>query len=186
MQIDDAVHAWKKAWAVNANTAAFAAKIPTITEPTNDGVVNLVGSGLAIPRRMLCCFFGLGADNDAASVRIIGWKKIGQDQPQSIPLWIPLIVGEFTLIFSTITGVAGAPVLNTERFADTIAPVAARNPDRVIGAGTAINSDLALTSPTTNVGPGFIDFPIRAFEKIEFSFAQTVNNPPCNALFALY
>lgn len=183
MQIGNLARAFQKALTTNNNDSAFASRIPTITEPVNDGVITLGGE---VARRMLVVPYGLGSDNDAFSLRIIGWRHIGAGVPQSIPLWVPIILGEFTCICSTIVGVATAPVLNTERFCDTIAPVAARLADLVIAAGTAINSEVAVLSPTGNAGIAYLDLPLKGFEKVEFTFDQTTGTPTMNCLVTFF
>jgi hypothetical protein len=174
----------RRVWGTNANTSSFASKIPTVTEPTNDGVLNLnpVVSGTCVPRWARILVIGLGADNDVASMRVIGWCKVKKDG--STDLWVPVVIGEFACTFSAAVGVAGAAVLNTERFADTITPVAARLRDDVIAAGTAINSEYGVLSPTGDL-VAHIMLPISAFDKLEFCFDQTTNSPTCNAIVTL-
>jgi hypothetical protein len=167
----------KRAWATNANTSSFASKIPVLAEPTNDGVVAL---GDTNANRVRVYVVGLGADNDTASMRVIGWTRAFASG--LLPLWIPVILGEFACTFSAAVGIAGSAVLNTERFADTITPVAASLPDRVIGAGTAINSDVKIFSKANDL-IAYIEMPILGFEKLEFTFDQTLNTPTLNALY---
>lgn len=176
----------RRAWATNANTSSFASRIPTITEPTNDGVIRLrppVDEGGRVPSWARIMVIGLGSDDDAASMRVIGWERVLLDTKKD--LWIPVILGEFACTFSAAVGVAGAAVLDTERFADTITAVAARFHDRIIAAGTAVNSDVSVISPTSDL-IAHITLPIRGFEKLEFCFDQTTNSPTCNAIVSLF
>lgn len=183
MQIGNLARAFQKALTTNNNDSAFASRIPTITEPVNDGVITLGGE---VAERILVLPYGLGSDNDAFSLRVIGWRHIGPGVPQSIPLWVPVILGEFACICSTIVGVATAPVLNTERFCDTITPVAARLADRVIAAGTAVNSDCAILSPTGNAGIAALELKLKGYEKVEFTFDQTTGTPTMNCLISFF
>ncbi len=176
-----AVRNLARAWATNANTSSFASKIPTITEPVNDGVVYLRGIGLPSPRQMKIIPIGLGSSNDGYSLRVIGWNRV--QLSGKTDLWVPHILGEFTVLLGAATGVAGSAVLDTELFADTIAPVAARLPDNVIAAGTAINSQVQVISPVNDTVAHLIN--VSGCEKVEFCFDQTTNTPTCNVLWAL-
>lgn len=181
MQISRIVRRWA---AANIDATSFASKIPTITEPVNDGVMDLraLQTGIVVPELIKLWVIGLGADNDVASIRIIGWHQVVKTSTNT--LWVPTIIGEFSCTFSTCVGVAGAAVLDTERFADTIVPVAARLADQVIAAGTATNSLVGVCSPANNT-PGHIILPISGFEKIEFTVDQTTNTPTVNILYSL-
>lgn len=187
MQLETLARPFLKAWATNANTSSFASRPSTVTEPTNDGVVSLTvtaGGGI-IPSQMKIFPYGLGSSNDGFSLRILGWNHIGPSGPQSTPLWVSGTLAEFTVLLGAATGVAGSPVLNTELFADTIAPVAARLPDRVIAAGTAVNSDIRICN-VANDTPTYIIMPTYGCEKLEFLFDQTTNTPTMNCLIAFF
>lgn len=168
--------------ATNENASSFATRIPTITKPINDGVLDLTKNGNVIPCEIVLWPILLGSDNDVSSMRLIGWNSVLLDT--FVTLWVPTIIGEFVCTASTCVGVAGAAVLNTERFADTIVPVAARNEDLVIGAGTAVNSETAVLSPTNDT-PAHIILPIRAFELFEATSDQTTGTATFNVLYRL-
>lgn len=177
-------HPYQKAWAANANTSSFASKIPTTTEPTNDGVVDLVnrmGGGM-VPERVLVLPYGLGSNNDAASMRVIGWRHIGSGISPGV-LWVPTILIEVACTFSAAVGIAGAPVLNTECFADTITVVTQRLISGTISAAAASLGMSEIFSPTNDLVAQLI-IPVLGFEKLEFTFDQTTNTPTCNALIA--
>jgi len=171
----------RRALATNANTSSFASKVPTITEPSGDGVINLIDGTVEHPCELKLIPFGLGDENDAFSMRILGWSKVMLNG--STDLWVPVIIGEYTCVISTAVGVAGAAVLATERFADTLAPVAARQADGTIAAGTAVNTDHKVISPVGNL-IGHIVLPVYGFAKVEFQFDQTTNTPTMNTLYA--
>lgn len=189
--------AFKKAWTANANTSSFASRIPTITEPTNDGVLDIKGDGLVVPSQMLIIPYGLGADDDAADMRVIGWRHAGPVDLQggTRALWIPTILGEFNCTFSTAVGVAGSFVLNTERFADTItiqalATTGGRQPtfQGADTTGTPLKyyfGDIRIFSIANNL-IAYVSMPTYGCEKIEITFDQTTNNPTCNALVAFH
>lgn len=185
MWLEEQIRPAVRVLTTNSNDAAFPSKVPTITEPINDGVYDLAGKGvgLIVPQCMKLWFIGLGANNDAFSVRILGWTRIGSG-PNAGTLWFPTIIAEFTCVMGNFIGVAGSPVLDTEFFADTIAPVAARIRDRKIAAGTSLNSNYDILSPANDT-PGHVIMPIRGFEKLEFIFDQTINTPTMNVLMSL-
>lgn len=190
MELNTFARPFKKALSTNSTASSFASKIATVTEPTNDGVLDLTAGGTAgpggfVPVRMFLLPYGLGSSNDGFSMRVIGWRHIGAGPPQGIWLWVPVILGEFACLLGAMTGVATAPVLNTECFCDTITPVAARLPDRVIAAGTAVNSDTAVSDPANDTS-AYIDMLLRGVEKVEFTFDQTTNTPTMNTLVSFY
>ncbi len=168
--------------AANENASGFATKISTTTEPTGDGVLDLARLGGSVPCKILLVPFLLGGDGDTTVMRVIGWSSVSLASVNT--LWVPVILGEFTLTASTAVGVAGAAVLNTERFADTIVPVAARIEDAVVGAGTAVHSDVNVLSPTNDT-PGHIIMPLRGMHKIELTSDQTGGTSTFNCLYKL-
>lgn len=172
----------RRALATNANTSSFASKVPTIAEPTNDGVLNLTADGLFVAKKIKLWPIGLGSNNDAFSMRVLGWHVCLLDGSKN--LWFPTPIGEFACTISgTAIGVAGSAVLATEMFADTITPVATKIRDRVIGAGTAVNSNYEIESPTDDTIAHII-MPIMGFQKLEFQFDQTTNTPTMNVLYS--
>ncbi len=164
--------AFKKALATNSTQTSFASKIPTITEPTNDGVHDLAKNGGVAPNGIVIVPYGLGADDNAFAMRIIGWRKIGND-PLTW-LWIPVVIAELTCTMSSVTGIAGRQVLNTEFFCDTLALVTGND-----------DVSIDIVSPTGNVvAHAVVD--AKGFQKIEFSFDMTTGNPTsANCLFAV-
>ena len=183
----DEFRAFKKAWATNADTSAFASRIPTTTEPSNDGVVSLRASdaGVVVPARVLLLPYGLGADNDAFSMRVIGWRRIGSGVSPANVLWIPIILGEFACTISAAVGVVGSPVLNTERFADTITVVKQPKTTDTDSVGAASRGDNFIYSAAGDL-IAFIDMLVLGCDKLEFTFDQTTNAPTTNVLYAFY
>ncbi len=171
-----------KAKATNESTGTFASKIPTVTEPTGDGVHDLVGPGLLVPQRMLVIPYGLGSDDNAGQVRIYSWKKINDESQNNPTLWVPFCIAGLTVTFSTAVGIAGSPVLNTERFADTFGITSGFEP--TITADTTREGSILLQSIGSNL-IGFAIVPLYGAQKVEFTFRQTSGTPTMNALFAL-
>lgn len=165
----------------NENASGFASKIPTVTEPTNDGVLNLTSSGILVVQNIKLWPILLGSENDVSSMRIIGWHRILLDG--STTLWMPTPIGEFVCTASATVGVAGAAVVATERFCDTITPVAKMTRDQVIAAGTAIGSNYEVMSPTVDLIAHII-MPLSGFEKIEVTSDQTTGTSTFNVLYS--
>lgn len=178
-----------RALAANANTSAFTAKAPTVTEPTNDGVISLHtfnAGGAAVPAKAMFWPIGVGADNDAYSLRVIGWRRLGNGAVTGFQtIWVPSIIAEVSCTLSGAVGVANSPVLATERFADTITIVAARQLVAIDtdSAGAASRGTVQILSPTNDT-PGFFTAELCGCEKIELLFDQTTNTPTGNALVA--
>jgi hypothetical protein len=175
--------------AVNESATGFASKVPTITEPTGTGadassaaVLNLTNNNQLVPAYIKLLPILLGADNDVSSMRVIGWHRALLDGKTT--LWIPHIIGEFACTASTAVGVAAAAVLNTERFCDGIAHVAARSLDQKIAAGTSVGSKYE-TVILANDTPALIVMPLYGFEKIELTSDQTTGTSTFNCLFSL-
>ncbi len=175
MLIETATHPWKKALTTSATDTSFPSRIPRATEPTHDGVHALSASpyngGLA-QNGLVLVPYGLGDDDDVFAMRVIGWRRLGDDIATLI--WVPVILAELTCTMSTAVGLAGRLILNTERFCDTIALVTG-------------NDDVSvdIVSPTGNViAHAILD--LKGFQKVEFTFDTTTGDPTnCNCLFAL-
>lgn len=175
-------------WAgTNLNTTSFDSKIPTITMPTASATAAVLdlndqrATGALTPKWLKLFFLLLGADNDAASFRLIGWNRAVKSG--STDLWMPQPFAEFACTGSACVGVAGAAVLNTERFADTIAPVALKIEDIKIAAGTSLMSDAYVYTPADDTA-GHVVISTRGFELLEFSLDQTTNTPTGNILYS--
>lgn len=183
---------FRKARSTNATDTSFPSKVPTITEPSGGGVLDLTegGQGL-VPESLVVLPFGTGDDNDVFDMRVIGWRRIvGGPNPGDI-LWVPCIIAQVTATLSAAVGVAGAPVVATERFADTLAvtvegvtrdgELTAADAETFTSSGTTV-----ITSPANDT-PAFFEVCVKGFEKIEFTFDTTTGDPTgANALVAAY
>lgn len=187
-----------KALPTNAASAAFTAKTvcttgltPLGNAPTQAamdavGLVRIAaegGSGGYVPTWARIYPYGLGSDNDGFSLRLWGWFHIGAG-PDGAKLWMPTILGEFTALISGFVGVAGAPVLNTERFADTIG-IVALDGEYTITADVTRFGTVQLFTPANNT-PGCVQVPLRGAEWIEWDFDQTTGTPTMNVLYQLF
>ncbi len=183
MQLETLSRPFQKALTTNSAATSFASKIPTITEPANDGVINLVAGGNSVPQRMIVLPYGLGADNDVFDLRIIGWRHIGAGPTAAAVLWVPTILAGLTCTISAVVGIALAPVIETERFADTIT-LTANTAEPTITAATTRQGTVLIHSPTTDFAPAYAIVTLYGVEKVEFSFDPTTNTPTMNALIA--
>ncbi len=174
--------------AVNENASGFVSKIPTITEPTGGGttatgaaVLELTKNTLHVPKRMKLWPILLGSSNDVSSMRMIGWHRV--TLAGLTTLWLPTIIGEWVCTAGAAAGIAGAAVLDTELFCDTIVPVAARTRDQVIAAGTSLGSQYEVLSTVGDLIAHLI-VPIAGFEKLEFVSDQTTGTSTFNVLYS--
>jgi hypothetical protein len=184
MRIDQNTSPLKKALAANASTASFASKVATIIEPVNDGVLNLRDSGgVVTPMWVKLLPYGLGADEDGYSLRLLGWQKLGTGPGPNDVLWIPQALAEVACVLSQAVGVAAAPLLNTERFADTITVTTQALFTDVDSGGASARGTLEVYSPTADLIAWF-KVPIQGVEKLELQFSRTVGTPTMNCLYA--
>lgn len=178
MLIETLSTGFRKARSVNQTSASFVSKVPTGTEPKGDAgtatgasVTGLATDGAVSQNGALVMPYAIGADNVTFSMRVFGWRLIGSD-PTTL-LWMPCLLVELACTASAFVGVATRLVLNTERFADTIAL-------------TTGNDDVSvdIVSPTGDVaGHALID--LKGSQKLEFTFSTGGSATSCNALFTL-
>ncbi len=165
----------------NENASSFASKIATVTEPSLDGTLDLRPYLHDISDYIKLIPILLGTSNDVSSMRVIGWNSVLQDGKTT--LWVPVPIGEFVCTAGAATGIAGAAVLNTELFCDTIAPVALKTRDLKIAAGTSVNSTYGIETPADDTCAHII-MPIGGFEILELTSDQTTNTATFNCLWA--
>ena len=163
---DLATPTFAKVLTTNATDASFPSKIPTTTAPTTAtaGVLNTTLSGTA-PKRMMFVFYAIGADNVTFKARVIGWKYVST-------LYVPVVLAEVTCTASAVVGIAAAAVLNTERFADTIA----------LASGYPADSS-RVYSPTGDV-VGHLIVDLEGCNLIEVTFNMNGSATSANALYA--
>lgn len=123
-----------RALSTNSTATEFASVAPQSSKPTGSGVFDLAAdlAGAAVPEKLGVIPFALGADGDQLNVRVFGWRQIAT-------LWVPVLLAELAATVGTTVGVAGQPVIATERFADTLA---------LTDGNTA---EVTLTSPENNL-----------------------------------
>lgn len=168
-------------FATNANTASFPSRVPTITKPANDGVLDLGKEGAYVPEFMYLNFYGAGSDNDAFSVRIIKWMHTIDPIPQET-LWVPNVILEVSVTLGAQAGIANSPVLDTELFADTITIVHQPLYLGADGANALSRGQVRVFSPADDT-IAWIELPVYASEMLEMTCDQTTNTPTMNALY---
>jgi len=188
----------------NSSDAAYAAITPTVTDPlltatkgcidlTGGNATSLMGGGSPAVRRCMFIPFGLSANNDAFTMRVYGWKRaipLKTDATSTV-LWVPtLILKDVTCTMGAMTGVAGAAVLDTESFCDTVVPGnpiatywAAKGRDAT--PADTIQGQYQFFSPADDT-IGMFEVPTAGFERLQATFKQSTNSPAMNALYALF
>jgi len=152
---------WQKARVTNSTANSFAARVSTTTVPADDGVVDIRAGGSTTPTWLMLVPYGVATSNDTFDVRVIGWRKVST-------LWVPTILVQFSAIIGAATGVAGAAVLDTELFADTLS-------DPPAGMGS-VGVNCQPSSPANDTVAHYL-VDTRGCEKIEILFDRT-GTPP--------
>lgn len=169
----------RRALAANSTDTTFAAKSPVVARPSNDGVIDLTQDGELVPCFVKLFAVGVGANNDAFSVRITGWNRvIASDASKNI--WIPQTIGELAFIMGQKAGLLSTVVPSTELFADTVTIVS----EPTTTAATTRDGKITLYSPANDT-LAFAVVPVWGFELIEFNFDNTTNTPTMNVLYAM-
>lgn len=159
------VTTYLKARSSNSTDANFASKVATVTAPSGTGVsaTRIIGefsnSAIAVVP------FGAGADNSTFDLRILGWRATGNG------LYVPTILCQVACTLSTSVGVAGADVLDTERFVDTL----------TLSLGNA-GVDCQVFSPANDT-PSHVIVDTKGVSFVEFLFDMGTATSG-NALFA--
>jgi hypothetical protein len=162
--------------AANSTDATFPSRIPTATEPTGDGVIELGGSGNSkgayTQNGIVVVSYGTGSNNDTFSTRLIGWRQLGE-ATAATALWIPVVLVEMACTLSAVVGVAGKIIVAGERFVDTMVLTTG-------DAGVSVDT----VSPTGDVVAHFVA-DVKGFQKAELTFQITSGTTDMNALVAL-
>jgi hypothetical protein len=124
MLFDTLSSSFARTHATNATDSGFPSRVPTVTEPSGDGVIDLckLETGLA-QNLLLLVPYGVASDNHTFDLRVIGWRKlpVRAAVAQTLtPVWVPHLLYQFAFTHGGIVGVANSTVLATERFCDTV------------------------------------------------------------------
>ncbi len=163
--LNTALAPFTKLFSSNASGSSITAPTPTTTKPSGDGVVSGVASGSDGYNGLALAFYGTrsAADNETMTARLTGWRLVGT-------LWVPVPLLALAITQGTSVGVAGADVVATEYFADTIT------------ASTAFTSANEIINPADNtIALVKVDF--CGFQLIQVQLAKGTN-ATCNCLAA--
>lgn len=188
MLIETLSQSFRKARSVNQTSTSFPSKVPTNIEPVGDdgtatgqSVFDLSWSavnnikGIVAQNGVIICPYGVGSDNNTFSMRVIGWRVVGQQTPTT-QIWVPVILAEvLCTISASAPGVAGCVISATEFFADTIAVVGT-------SGNQGVSMDL-LSTANNDISSGVFD--LKGFQKMELSFSTGSVATSANALIAL-
>lgn len=164
-----------KTHATDRTDTSFPSKIPTRTEPTNDGVINLGFGGSCAPNGLILVPIGTGADDAVLTgMRVIGWRRLKSNNLSKTDLWVPVKLLEVAAVFGNITGVLDSMLGTTYFFMDTITLV-----------GTSGNANISheLVSPADNT-VAHIVVDAKGFQKVEVTFDLGANATAANCLYA--
>ena len=131
----------KRIRSANSTATSFAARVPTTTKPTGDGVIDSTG-GLSY---VLLTFFGRDAADETFAFRVMGWSQvIGAAKS----LWVPVRLLQARCTLSTATGVADSEVTASEFIVDTIATVTGSTMREVVSPGDNAGAAHAILDTT--------------------------------------
>lgn len=173
----------KKARSTSATDSSFASKVPTVTEPSGDGVHDLSPSpGMAVPSKVRVIPYGTTTADATFDMRIVGWYPVVRES-QEVLLWVPAILAGLTCTLGTGTGVAASPVLSANLFCDTITVTSGFEP--TVSADVTRSGTFEIMSPVNNL-IAWAELSTRGAFKLEFIFDSTnVGAVSMNALFCL-
>ena len=143
------------AFTTDSTADNYTAKVPTTTEPANDGVVvppeadNPAG-GAMVPEHVILMPWGSNAANEIFAMRVWGWSYDITDK-----LWAPYLLYEVTCTLGNIAASKGANTF----YADTLVVVAAQ--------GDTDTANTVITSPTGDE-TAFIRLATYGAAKLEF------------------
>lgn len=191
---------WRKLRGTNYATNGYPATAPTQTAPsleTDQAAGSTATSRNAIQlttdnrggqtlNSILIVPYGIGSSTNTFNMRVIGWSPLVSFGGSSVvdpgtntspnQIWVPLPLAEFICTLNSgQTGIAGAAILNTELFCDTIALVGTTG-------NQGVNCDV--NSPANGtIGSVLVD--IKGHPWIEVIFTTGGSATSCNGLFRL-
>jgi hypothetical protein len=167
---------------VNYSTNGYPSRIPTTTAPSGDGVIPMGHMGGYSPNHLILVPFGVGSSTNTFTMQILGWRatKLPPGQPASLPLWIPVNLGEYTITLGTATGVAGADLTTTSLFNTTITFTG--GPTFVTAGAAPVSLDWLQISPGSNK-IGMISVRSFGFRFMETIYSTGGSATSCNSLY---
>lgn len=156
-----------KLLSTNATDASFPSKVPTVTEPTGDGVIDVTKNGI-VYNNIILVPFGTNANDQTFKLRLIGWRKVST-------LWVPVPLMQATCtLSSSIPGVSGATVSNSNYFVDTV----------TLESWVNSNVSAEAVSPTGNIAAHILA-DMKGFAKVEVTFDRNSSAASCNTLYTV-
>ena len=110
---------FRKALTTNSTSTGFTAQVVTTTEPTGDGVFNLLstatgwGGGYRVPSYFELIPFGTDGANDTFDMRVWGYNKI----EGSTAIYVPFLLVDLSVILGAATA---TPIAANTLLADTL------------------------------------------------------------------
>lgn len=155
--------------ATNSTSVAFASKLPTTTEPSGAGVLDLDYIAARHEDAILLFPYSTAAINNTFDMRVWGWSR--NITPGSVapnPVWLPWLLFEGNITAGNIPA-----ALDTNSFmADTIVQV------------EGSTNKVEVVSPTTgDVGPASIIIDFLGCEVLEFDFNIVTGTTDMNCLY---
>lgn len=170
----------RRGLAANSTATVFPARAPVTVRPTNDGVIDLTQEGDLVPRFMKLWAIGVGSDNDAFSVRVIGWSLL-LDTGTKQSVWFPSPIAELAYILGASAGLGTTVIPSTELIADTVTIV---HEGQLSDDTTLFQGEIVRYNPADDT-VGWAQVPIYGFQMVEFLFSNTTNTPTKNVLYSL-
>jgi hypothetical protein len=144
----------------SSTSTSFSAKIPTATEPSGEGVLNLlaesvgVGGGVCVPRHVQIVPFGGDANNETFDFMVYGWSKTA-----GTVIYIPQLLIDCSVTLGNIDAAAAEA---SQFMADTI----------TVNDGPSDGPGRSVISPEDDL-PGSVLLHTRGCQYLEFVFDLT-------------
>jgi hypothetical protein len=177
---------WRKARLAGFTGTTFPSRIPTVTEPSGEGVVDLTNEVVGGVSQNLVEFipYAQTGGTNPFSCRAIGWSCLQTSGLSPVTpetnLWIPVVLCELLCESSSTTGVGSKATAKAVRAAEFFAGGIS-----VVGTTANPGSDVNVTSPASTglIANAVVD--LVGFQKLEFTFSSPLATD-CNALFRLF
>ena len=135
--------------AANTTSASITAPAPTVTEPVTSTTVAVIDMKDYSRNQVVLGFVGAGSDNNAGTAMIYGWRRIANATIPDRYLWVPTPLLGLDITLSTAVGVAGEKLINTDRFADTLAVTSGKGHTDAYKLISNANNEVALVQLDT-------------------------------------
>lgn len=104
-----------RAFSTNSTSTSLTTPTTATTKPSGEGVVDLESAPFI--SRIKLVFYGTGADNATANFSVWEWHE---SYVNGSKVWLPRYPLVLAAVLSAAVGVSAGPILDTERFADTL------------------------------------------------------------------